>query len=136
MREWWAKLRTQGWQVQSAVLGLVVLAVSAFVAPVAGRLGGRAGLMAAMAAAALCFLGAVLALWVSHRVTGGSRQVGLGFVAGMVPRMGVPILGGVFFQLFVEALAKEGFLYYLLLFYPITLAVETALQLPAGQGPK
>jgi hypothetical protein len=108
--------------------------VFAIMAPAVAFVGGGVGLMAAIAAAGLCLLGAVLALAVSHHFREGHSAMGLRFLVGMLPRMGVPLAGAVVFQFLIETLAKGGFLYYLLLFYPITLAMEALLQLPADNG--
>jgi len=136
MRSWQTKLRSQGVIVQSAVLGLVVVIVYGAVAPVAGLCCGGAGLIAAAVAGALCFLGGASALMVCHLLR-DPKFVLHRMLLGMLPRMGIPLGFALFFQLRGGVLAEAGLLYYLVVFYPFTLAVETALSLPpqppAGQ---
>ena len=45
-------------------------------------------------------------------------------------RMGIPLLPVLLIHLQGGRLAEGGLLYYLLIFYPITLAVEIAISLP------
>ena len=128
MRNWRTKLQSQGMIVQSAVLGLVVAIVYGAVAPAAGFWRGGAGLMAAAVAAALCFLGGALALVVCH-LRREPKHVLQRVLLGMLPRMGIPLGFALFFQLRGGVLAEAGLLYYLVVFYPFTLAVETSLTL-------
>jgi len=110
---------------------MATLVVSAYVlvAPVAGLLHRIGGILAAAAAAGLCLLGAVLSLAVTHRWR-DPKRLGQAFLAGMVPRMGIPAGGAIGLQLLGGILAEGGVLYYLLVFYPITLAAEAWLSLP------
>ncbi len=127
-------LRKRGWKAQSAaVAGLVVL-LYVLVAPVAGLLHQMAGVLAAAAAAGLCLLGAILALAVT-RCFPDPRQLGQAFLLGMLPRMGIPAGGAIAMQLLGGLLAEGGVLYYLLVFYPVTLAAEAWLSLPSRDGP-
>ena len=125
-----ASLRKQGWGAQSGALAALVLSVYALVAPVAGLLDRIGGILAATAAAGLCLLGAVLALAVTHCFR-DPKYLGQAFVAGMLPRMGIPAGGAIVLQLLGGLLAEGGVLYYLLVFYSITLAAETWLSLPS-----
>ena len=127
-----ARLRSRGPLVQSAVLGLAVLAAYAVVAPVAGLLSGADGLAAAAVAAGLCLLGAILALLVCRSFRGPQRAW-QGVLAGMLPRMGVPLAFALVLHLRGGPLAEAGLLVYLVVFYPVTLSLETALTLPSGR---
>lgn len=127
-------LRKQGWKAQSAALAGLVLLLYALVAPVAALLPRKGGLLAAAAAAGLCLLGAALALAVTHCFR-DPKQLGQAFLVGMLPRMGIPAGGAVALQLLGGILATGGVLYYLLVFYPITLAAEAWLSLPPRDGP-
>ncbi len=53
----------------------------------------------------------------------------------MAMRMGIPLGAGLLVHLQNGALAAAGLLYCLAAFYPVTLAVETALSLPPAAGP-
>jgi len=129
---WLAELRDRSWLAQSAALGGTLLGVYAFASPIVGLLQGRAGLLAAAVAASLCVLGAVLGLALS-RLFRSPKHRGLGFLVGMLPRMGVPLGGAAALQLTGGSLAEGGVLFYLLMFYPMSLAMETWLLLPLGK---
>jgi len=134
MRKFLARLRKKGWKAQSAAMTTLVVLVYVLVAPVAGLLHRIGGVLAAAAAAGLCLLGAVLALAVTHRFR-DPRHLGQAFLVGMLPRMGIPAGGAIGLELLGGILAEGGVLYYLLVFYPITLAAEAWLSLPLRDGP-
>jgi len=131
MRSWLSRLGSRGLAAQSAALALAVLAAYAVVAPVAGSLGGTAGLAAAATAAGVCLLGAQWALVVSHRCR-DPKHVWRSALTGMLPRMGIPFVLGLIFQLRGGMLAEAGLLVYLVVFYPVALWAETILCLAAG----
>ena len=66
----WATIRNWGLGGRAAVVAAVLLLLYAAVAPWAYWLSGGAGLLAAGIAAAVCLLGAVAALFLSHRFRG------------------------------------------------------------------
>jgi len=134
MKTWFARMRSRGPTTQSAVLTVAVLVLYAAVAPVAGLLSGPAGLAAAALAAGLCWAGAELALLACRRFCDPSRAW-LGVLIGMLLRMGLPLLSALVIQVQGGRLAKAGLLLYLLVFYPVTLFIETALSLPSGEPP-
>ena len=134
MATWLADLRDRSIAARGAFLGLVVLGLYGLVAPVACCCGGRAGMLAAAAAAFLCLAGATLALVVSHALREPNRAL-YGMLFGMAARMGIPLGSGLLCHVQGGALAEAGLLYYLLVFYPVTLGVETALSLPRSQPP-
>ena len=115
------------------MLGAVVIGLSAVVGPVAGLWHGRTGLRAVAVAAGVCLLGALVALVIAHGLR-APRYALYGLLLGMAARMGIPLGCGLAFHLRGGALVDAGLLYYLLVFYPVTLGVETALSLP-GDGP-
>jgi hypothetical protein len=140
MATWLANLSHRGLRTRGMVLGLVVLGTYGLVAPVAGLLSGLAGLWTAAAAAAFCLAGAEVALLVSPLSRRPKRAL-FGMLLGMAARMGIPLGFGLGCHVQGGVLAQTGLLYYLLVFYPVTLGVETALWLPhvqqatSGRGP-
>ena len=129
MGTWFANLRNRSLPARGTFLGLVVLGLYAMVAPVAGFCSGSAGLWAAAAAAVLCLAGAGLALVLSHALREPKRAL-YGMLLSMAARMGVPLAVGLPCHLHGGVLAQGGLLYYLLVFYLVTLGVETLLSLP------
>ena len=101
----------------------------AAVAPVANAVSGPAGLAAAAVAAGLCLTGAGLALAASRRFR-EPDNAWQGVLIGMLLRMGVPLLSALPIQFCGGRLAEAGVLVYLVVFYPVTLFVETALSVP------
>jgi hypothetical protein len=110
------------------MLGLAVLVVYAVVAPAAGEMSGPAGLAASAAAAALCLLGAGAALIAAQAFTRQGKTL-QGLLLGMALRMGIPLSFGLALQFSVKPLGDAHLLIYLLVFYPVTLFVETYLSL-------
>jgi hypothetical protein len=55
----------------------------------------------------------------------------LAMLVSMAARMGIPLVPALAIHLAGGPLANAGLLYYLLVFYPITLAVDVALSLPS-----
>ena len=122
----------------AARCGLVTLAVAialAIAGALAFRLHEGAGVAAAGVAAGVCLLGSIAALTVSQFLQGPEaalRRV----LASMALRMFVPLA----FCLVVAALggplAEAGCVYYVLVFYLVTLAVDTVLALPHDAATK
>jgi hypothetical protein len=101
------------------------------VAPVAGWLVWPTGMLAAVAAALFCWLGALLALFAELPFHNRwPDQAWMGFTAGMLPRMGVPLASAVILHFCGGPLASAGALYYLVVFYVILLGIEAAMSLP------
>jgi hypothetical protein len=134
VRTWLAKLRGRGLIARAGFLAIVVLGVYVLVAPVVAHLKGSSGLAAAAAAAGACLAGAVPAL-VASRLLRGTRHALCGMLLAMALRFAVPLGIGLGCHLSGGPLAEGGILYYLLVFYPITLGVETALSLPPAEAP-
>ena len=62
---------------------------------------------------------------------GGAATVALGrLLGGIALRAGFPLAVGIAVQIADGALAREGFLYYVLMFYLATLGVQTYLYVP------
>ena len=120
---------------QVSVLGLAVLVAYALVAPVAVATGGPGGLAASATAAALCLLGAEAALIASRAVAQRGKMLE-GVLVGSALRMGIPLTFGLALQVSVKPLADAYLLVYLLVFYPVTLFVETFLSLRGASAPR
>ena len=120
-----------------ARLGLLIavdVVLLAVVASVAGPVAGAAAVLAASAAAVVCLAGAVPALVVSRLLQQHAKALqGMGIA--MLLRMGIPLGFAMVIHFQGGGLAEAGFLYYLLLFYPVTLGVETVLSLPKTDPP-
>ena len=129
MRPSLATLRGRGSPTCHLVLAVVVLAGYAVAGVVAWLLSGPWGPAAAGVAAAVCWLGAAAALEATIRVT-RRQHVLAGMMVGMALRMGIPLASVIAVYLGGGPLMQAGVLYYFLFFYPLTLAVETALSLP------
>ena len=132
MERWLVSLRNGNLATRGICLGLAVLAFYGLVSPVALFWGGLPGLWAAGAAAGFCLAGAATALVAGHGLR-GSEHVLAALLVGTTARMVVPLALGLTCQLCGGPLAEAGVLYYLLMFYPVTLAVETTLSLPSRQ---
>lgn len=116
---------TSSWN-QGAALAFVVLFAALCVAPVAVLIGGWDGLEAALVAAGLCLLGAEVGLGLCLPLRRPAR-LWVASVAAMVPRLGIPLGLGTILHLCCGRLADAGLLYYLVVFYPVTLGFETVL---------
>lgn len=132
MATWIANLRGRSLVARGVLLGLVVLGLCAVVAPVAGFRSGWAGLWAAAAAAGFCLAGATLALVVSHLLPEPKHAL-YAMLLAMAARMGIPLGAAIACQLHGGALVQGGLPYYLVVFYPVTLGVETILSLPQAE---
>lgn len=124
----WRERHRLGLAFRCALLAGLVLTVCALVGPIAGLRSGTVGLLACALAAGLCLAGALVALISGHRIGGQSPLLGL--LTGMAARMGIPLLGGLTIFFFGGPLAEAGILYYLLVFYPVTLVADIGLSLP------
>ena len=129
MVHWLCNLRNRGVAVRLMVLGGVVLAALAATAPVAIHLGGSLALTAATTAAGLCLAGATAGLAIVDRFRTPSGALAALWI-GMTLRTGVPFAAGMAIHLHGGPLAQAGLLCYLLVFYPIALAIGTILSLP------
>ncbi len=129
MASWPTTLRRQGVGTRTAVLAAAVLAVWAVAATLAAVFSGPMALAAATVAAGLCLGGALGALVASHWLREPKYMLHMVLV-GMALRMGLPLATGLALHFGGGPLAGAGMLYYLLVFYPVTLGIETFLSLP------
>ncbi len=93
----------------------------------------RAVVVAGLAAAAICWFAALLAMAVGDRLRTTGHVMAFLTVATTI-RMGIPLFAVVAAVFFRWPLDATDFLYYLIVFYPITLAAEIVLILPGGVG--
>ena len=112
-----------------ALLGLGVLAVAAFLSPLSFQLDGTSGVVAAIAAALVCYTGAALALLLGDRFRGPDLAI-VGLLVGILCRTGLPLATAGVIHLLSKTLTDAGLPIYLLVFYLFCLAVETWLSLP------
>ncbi len=110
------------------VLTLVVLLALPIFAWVGHSRSGTAGIFAAAVAAGICWGGAFLALLLSGWLRSGQNAVN-GVLAGMLFRMGVPLVAGMALHWQGGWLAEAGVFGMILAFYFVTLIAETLLAL-------
>jgi hypothetical protein len=125
----WQTLRKQSIFVRSLALMIFEIFLFAGITPFLWFFGSACSFDAAAAAAGLCATGAILALWIYH-VFRAPKFALTALIFGMALNMGVPLVFGVAIHLHGGPLSKSGFLYYLLFFYLLTLAMKTMLTLP------
>jgi hypothetical protein len=124
----WNKLRRLGLAAQLAAVSATIAGAWSLTAPVAYAVSGIDGLLAAAAAAGVCWLGAALALAAGRLFHGPSAAL-YAMTIGMLARTFLPLALGVVLQLNVPRLAENGMIFYLLIFYAVAMAVETTLTL-------
>jgi hypothetical protein len=108
----------------SAALALIWFLAAA----VAYAISGPPAVIASAVALLLCWLGGLLALALGglfHGPTAAMQRM----LVGMLARSVLPLLLGVVLHFKVPALAEAGMVFYLLIFYLATMAIETALLL-------
>ena len=121
----------------SCLVLLTILLVIAFVAIgwVNFRFHGQMGVVSAGVAVVICWLSAVIALTISAVMRGPQNAI-QGVLLGMIFRMGLPMAAGLILSINVPPLAKAGVFEMILVFYLITLVVETILSLGLVHTPK
>jgi hypothetical protein len=122
----WLALGRLGFIAESGILATVVAAVWLLLAPLGYAQAGTAGLVAAAVAAGVSLAAAQIALTIGHLFRGPAAPM-YGMVAGMFARMSVALLVGVTLQRGMPALADAAMILYLLVFYLVTLFVETVM---------
>ena len=123
------KLREKSLPARIAVLAAVdVLTLAISLLP-AWKIGGNLAMLAATIAAAACLVGGILALVISD-LFHDPAQAFAGVLLGMFAGMGVPLVVAMACHLGGGELSQGGVMFYLLIFFPITLAVKTILSLP------
>jgi hypothetical protein len=110
---------------------LVIFEAAVFAAttPFLCLFGNKWSLVAAGTAAGLCTAGAVSGLWI-HHVFRDPKMALAALLLGIGANMGIPLGCGAAIHLAGGPLSEAGFLYYLLFFYLLTLAMKTLLTLP------
>ena len=126
---WRASRARRSVPARFAFLTLCVLAVAALLIPLAYRLSGMAGVVAAASGALVCYAGAALALLLADRFRGPDLAA-LALLVGMFCRTGLPLMTALVIHLRTKALSEAGLPVYVLVFYLLCLAVETWLSLP------
>lgn len=111
------------WLVCRAVV-VAVLGCLGIAGPVAYFGWGWSGLGAGAAAALCCCIGAMVGLGMAWCFRGPGHLLAQVLV-GMFGRMGVALASALIVQLVGGPLAEAGFVYYVLMFYLVTLAAET-----------
>lgn len=115
-------LRSCAWLTLTVVIALLI------VGGVVGSTRGATGVLAAAAAAGVCWIGATAALLVAG-FSGKSNQAVQGHLLGMLFRLGLPLACGVAFQKLGGPLADAGVFGLIVVFYLVTLVAETILSL-------
>ena len=108
-----------------AILALVIAGVFPLFAWYGYQRYGTTGLATAGIAAAICFFSGALALVVTGRSIGSNSPVGLLF--SMLIRTGIPLAAGLVLSSNFEILRNAGVFGMILVYYLITLSVETTL---------
>jgi hypothetical protein len=108
-----------------ALLGVTAIA-AAVVLPIAAAASGMTGISAAAIALGICFGSGVLSFWLVRNLH-GPDVVLYQVLLGMMPRMGIALGAAMVIYYRGGWLVDAGFVYYLLVFYFVTLAAETAL---------
>lgn len=129
IRTVWQTLRRQNISVRLAVLVIFEIFLFAAITPFLWIFGRAWSFAAAGAAAGLCAVGAFLALWI-HYFFRDPKSALTALLLGMAFNMGVPLVFGIAIHLYGGPLSESGFIYYLLFFYLLTLAMKTMLTLP------
>jgi hypothetical protein len=135
MFAWFRVLRNRGVAAQAAMLGFGPLLLLVLMGPPIAYWGGTFALAAAVLAAILCWTGAAASLVIANRLR-RPNQLLAALYLGMILRIGIPLGFGLTVHLLGGPLAQAGTLYYVLIFYPVTLLVETALKLPTDSQTK
>jgi hypothetical protein len=113
------------------VLAAAIFSVYGCVLCVAAARGSMLGVTAASLAAGVCLASAAVALLMSH-----SLRYAAGGVAGvllpMIVRTGLPLVLILIVRVRGQVLVEAGFVYYLVGFYLLALAVEVPMSLPVA----
>ena len=109
-------------------LTAIVLVALLLVGGVVGSTRGMNGVLAALTAAAICWLGSTVALLLAG-YTSRSNQAVQGHLLGMFFRLGLPLAAGMILQKARGSLADAGVFGLIVVFYLVTLVAETLLSL-------
>jgi hypothetical protein len=132
MKTLWRNLQTKSVFLQGALVmgleGLIYIALTPFI----WRWGSETGFLAAALAAVICLIATFLSLCI-HRRFQNPNSILIAVPLEMIVSMGIPLATGLGIHLHGGPLSQAGFIYYLLLFYMLTLALKTALTLPVNK---
>jgi hypothetical protein len=123
-----------GLLAQAVALCALLALLWCLLAPLAYGLSGANGLWAAAVGAAATLSGGLVALALISLCQGPQAALA-SMLLGMMARMVLPLAIGVALTLKVTWLADAGMIFYLLVFYLVTLALETAITLAKVQLP-
>lgn len=115
----------------AAAIAIAVLLLAGVLAPVGYWYYGWAGVLSVVAAGLLCGLTGLVALWIGRRCQVQGQAIS-GVLVAMGIRMGIPLAICLVLAVRGRADSLAGFVYFLLVFYLVTLGVETWCSLPAG----
>ena len=123
-------------QLPGRIIALVGIAFLGwlFVAPLAFCVSGILGLKSAAVAALICLVAAEAGLLVANCFRGPAAVMN-GALAAMIVRMAIPLGLGVALHLIYPTMAASGMIFYLIAFYMVDLAAETAIFIAALSGP-
>ncbi len=121
-----ARLARLGLVAQSMFIAAALAGAFLLLAPLAYGVSGLFGLKVALLAALLCWMGALFSLSISALIRGGVSVMNR-LALGMTARAMVPLVLGVGLHMKHADLAGAGLIFYVLVFYMVTLAADTAL---------
>jgi hypothetical protein len=123
--------QSESWGLLARVLILagVILAAYPVIAAIAAAQRGPQAWPAAALAAFICWLGATLAMLFTAWVRGPQAAM-FSLLAGMLFRMGLPLMAGLLLSRRYAELESAGFFGLVLGFYLVSLVAETVLVLP------
>jgi hypothetical protein len=124
----WNKLAVLSLPAQAGLTTALLCGLWIALAPVAYQIAGPMGLVAEALGAGLCLFGALLGLAIGAAFPGSAGVLKRMFFS-MSTRTVLPLMVGVALHFKSPELARAGLIYYLLVFYMATLAIETTLLL-------
>ena len=107
-----------------------MLGALAIVLPIGWKLShSLLGIKAGAAAAGICLLGGWVGIAVSSQISSADHLLAR-IWAGILVRMGIPLVAALVVHFSGDPLADAGFLYYIMAFYPVMLISEVLFTLP------
>ncbi len=113
-------------RARTGLVAIVLLSAAVAIVPLAFFISGLMGVSAAMAALAICLSAGVLALVAAHPFRAPELLLYQVLIT-MAIRMVVPLVVCILIYFKRGAIAEAGLVYYLLVFYGLTLVIETIL---------
>jgi hypothetical protein len=115
-----------GLVAQSLFIAAALAGAFLLLAPLAYRVSGPTGLKVELLAALICWLGALFSLSISVLIRGGVSIMNR-LALGMTARAMAPLVLGAGLHIKHAELAGAGLIFYVLVFYMVTLTADTAL---------